>query len=118
MDSTMETKKRMKYQRAQQRVAKIRRFYNHLAVYLAANIVLILMKDKMTFILLGKRVFGSPEVLENMNWDVFGTPIIWGIFLIFHAVKVFGNFSLFGPRWEEKKIQQFLGEDESIRKWN
>lgn len=62
----------------------------------------------MTFIPLSKRVFGSPEILESINWDVFGTPIIWGIVLIFHAAKVFGNFSLFGKQWEEKKIQQFM----------
>lgn len=107
----MKNKKLTKYQRAQQRVAKIRGFYNHLAVYLIVNIVLILMQDKMTFILLSKRVFGSPEILESINWDVFGTPIIWGIFLIFHAIKVFGNFSLFGKNWEEKKIQQYIEEN-------
>ena len=65
----------------------------------------------MTFILLSKQVFGSPEILEKINWDVFGTPIIWGILLIFHAAKVFGNFSPFGKKWEEKKIQQFMEDN-------
>jgi len=104
----MKTEKMTKYQRAQKRVAKIRGFYNHLAIYLVVNIILFLMRDKMTLILLNKRVFGSPEILESINWDVLGTPIIWGIVLIFHAAKVFGNFSLFGKQWEEKKIQQFM----------
>lgn len=114
----MRTKRLTKYQRARKRVTKVRRFYNHLAAYLIVNIVLILMQDKMTFILLSKRVFGSPEILESINWDVFGTPIVWGIFLILHGIKVFGNFSLFGRNWEEKKIRQFLEEDENRSKWN
>lgn len=109
----MEPKKYSKYQRAQKKVAEIRGFYNHLAVYLIVNTVLFLLRDKMTFILLSKRVFGRLEILESINWDVFGTPIIWGIALIFHAVKVFGNFSFFGKNWEEKKIKQFLEEDKN-----
>jgi len=107
----MKNKKLTKYQRAKKRVAKIRGFYKHLAAYLIVNIVLFLVRDKMTVVLLNKRVFGSPEILESINWDVFGTPIIWGIFLVFHAIKVFGNFSLFGKNWEEKKIQQYIEEN-------
>ncbi|MGI9552377.1 MAG: 2TM domain-containing protein [Aurantibacter sp.] len=107
----METKKLTTYQRAQKRVAKIMGFYNHLAVYLIVNIVLYLLRDKMTVIFLGERVFDSLEILKSIDWDIFGIPIIWGIFLIIHAVKVFGNFSLFGRNWEEKKIRQFMEEN-------
>lgn len=113
----MKTEKFTKYQRAQKKVAKIRGFYNHIVVYLIVNIVLFLLRDKVTIIFLGKRFFGSPEILENINWDIFGTPIIWGIILIFHAVKVFGNFSFFGKDWEEKKLQQFLNEDKDQEQW-
>lgn len=113
----METEKLTKYQRAQKKVSEIRGFYNHLAVYLLVNVTLFLLRDKMTFILLSKRVFGSPEILDSINWDVFGTPIIWGIGLAFHAIMVFGNFSFFGKKWEEKKMQEFLNEDENKHKW-
>jgi len=114
----METKKLTKYQRAKRRVAKIRGFYNHLAIYLIVNIVLFLMQDKMTFILLSKRAFGSPDILERINWDVWGTPIIWGVFLVFHAIKVFGGFSFFGRNWEEKKIKKIVEADVNYKKRN
>lgn len=106
----MKAKELTTYQRAQKRVAKIMGFYNHLAVYLIVNIVLYLLRDKMTVIIVGKEVIGSPEILERIDWDIFGIPIIWGIFLIIHAVKIFINFSLFGKQWEEKKIQQYIEE--------
>lgn len=100
-----------KYKRAKKRVAQIRGFYNHLAVYLVVNIVLFLLQDKMTFILLSKRVFGSPEFLDKINWDVFGTPIIWGIALTFHAINVFGEPLLFGRKWEERQLKKYLKND-------
>ena len=113
----METEKLSKLQRAQKKVAQIRGFYNHLAIYLIVNLVLYLLRDKMTVVLLGKRVFGSPEILEHINWDVFGTPIVWGIILVFHAIKVFGNTSIFAKDWEERKIREFLNDDENNNKW-
>ena len=113
----METEKLIKYQRAQKKVAQIRGFYNHLVIYSIVNLVLYFLRDKMTVVLLSKQVFGSPEILENMHWDVFGTPIVWGIILVFHAIKVFGNTSIFGKDWEERKIREFLNDDENNNKW-
>jgi len=100
-----------KLERAKKRVADIRGFYNHVAIYLVVNLILFLLRDKMTFILLSKRVFGSPEFLDGIDWDVFGTPIIWGTALLFHAFCVFGEPFFFGKKWENRKIEQFLNED-------
>ena len=113
----METETMTKYQRAQKKVAEIKGFYNHLAVYIVVTVVLYFLRDKMTFILLSKRVFGSPELLERINWDVFGTPIVWGIALVFHALIVFGNNILFGKQWEAKKMRQFLDEAKNEKQW-
>ncbi len=98
--------------RAKKRVAEIRGFYNHLAVYLIVNIALFLLRDKMTFVLLGKRVFGNPEFLDNINWDTYGTPIVWGIALLLHAVSVFGKPYVLGRGWEERQIRKYLEKDD------
>jgi len=107
----METRIPTKFRRAKKRVAEIRGFYHHLTVYLIVNLVLFLLRDKMTFVLLSKRVFGSPEILDGINWDVFGTPLIWGMGLLFHGIAVFGRIPFLGRKWEEKKIQELLDKD-------
>ncbi|WP_273567328.1 2TM domain-containing protein [Maribacter halichondriae] len=101
-----------KLRRAKKRVAEIRGFYNHLAVYLVVNVVLFLLRDQMTFILLSKRVFGNPGFLENINWDVYGTPIVWGLALLIHAISVFGKPYVLGRNWEERQIQKYLEKDD------
>ncbi|MFS4467984.1 2TM domain-containing protein [Maribacter sp. 2210JD10-5] len=96
---------------AKKKVKDIKGFYNHLLICLIINAVLFLFRDKITVVLLSKRVFGSPEFFENINWDVFGTPILWGIILLFHAANVFGKGFLFGRKWEERQIRKFMEKD-------
>lgn len=100
---------------AKKKVSQIKGFYNHLAVYIIVNIALFLLQGKMTFILLSKRVFGSPELLETINWDVFGTPVVWGIILIIHGTNVFGNGFFFGRKWEERQIQKYMEEEKKAK---
>lgn len=47
-------------------------------------------------------------------WPLFG----WGIGLAFHAYKVFVNDGVLGRDWEDKKIQQFMKEEEEKQNWN
>lgn len=103
---------------AKKKVTQIKGFYNHLAVYIIVNIALFLLQDKMTFILLSKRVFGSPEFLETNTWDVFGTPVVWGIIVIIHAINVFGNGFFFGRKWEERQIQKYMEHDKQVEEKN
>ena len=46
-------------------------------------------------------------------WAAFG----WGIGLVFHAVKVFGLNPFFGKNWEERKIKEYMQEDERKNPW-
>ncbi|MFK7813630.1 MAG: 2TM domain-containing protein [Maribacter sp.] len=73
----------------EKRVKQIKGFYGHLAIYIVMNLIIFLFHGKTTFTLLGKQVFGKLEFLETINWDVFGTPILWGVLLTIHAVNVF-----------------------------
>jgi hypothetical protein len=46
-------------------------------------------------------------------WAAFG----WGIGLVFHAIKVFGLSPFFGKNWEERKIKEYMEEDEPRNRW-
>lgn len=104
-------KETTKYERAQRRVAAIKGFYNHLTVYLIVNAALLIFKDTLTVNLLSKRALGNPEFLEWIDWNVYGTPIIWGLILAVHAVKIFGGYSIFGRKWEERQMKRFMDEE-------
>ena len=81
-----------RYQRARSRVRQIKGFYIHAAVYVLVNAFLVLVN-------LGTTRAGWWSV-----WPLLG----WGIGLAAHGLAVFGIGGLWGPQWEERKIQQLL----------
>ncbi|MEP2057959.1 MAG: 2TM domain-containing protein [Maribacter litoralis] len=97
-----------KYERAKSKVASIKRFYNHVLVFLIINIILYFLRNKFVFILVSKEAFGNPEFLDWIDWNVYGTTIVWGIILAIHGITVFGNISWHMKKWEERKIQKYL----------
>jgi hypothetical protein len=104
----MKTTTLSKYEKAKLRVASIRGFYNHLTIYVIINILLYVLRNKFTLILLNEDAFGNPDFLEWIDWNVFGTTIIWGIVLVVHGVKVLSNFSRFQQEWEERTIRKYM----------
>lgn len=99
-----------KYERAQLKVDDIRGFYNHLTVFVIVNILLYVLRDNFTFILLNKSAFGNPHFLEWIDWNVFGTTIIWSIVLTVHGFTVLGKFSQRLKEWEKRNIQKYMNE--------
>jgi len=99
----------IKLEKAKRRVSVLKGFYQHLTAYILVNTFLILLTGKITFILLSKEAFGNPDFLQWINWNMWGTPIIWGFALLIHAASVF----LKNPfkKWEERQIQKYLDED-------
>lgn len=83
------------YQKAKKQVEEIKGFYSHLSFYVIFNVIIIAVNLKY-----------SPNYL----WFLW-TTLSWGIGLFFHAVKVFNWLPFFGKNWEEKKIQQFIDEE-------
>lgn len=90
-----------RYLKAKERVTKIKGFYTHLSVYIIVNTVLLVL------IYVG---YGN----KTDFWTIksFYTPLGWGIGLLVHALVVFGPGALFVKRWEEKKLDQFIKEDQ------
>ena len=98
-----------KLARAKSRVNALKGFYQHLTVYIIVNAVLLLFSGSIRFVLLSEEALGNPDFLEWINWNVLGTPIIWGIALGIHALSVFCNTPF--RKWEERQIQKILKED-------
>ncbi len=88
-----------KYERAKKRMQKIRGFYVHLAVYLVVN----------THLLATQYIKGLQ--VENIFWEYFFIPSIWGLALLAHGVNVFLIDAAFTKKWEEKRILKFMQED-------
>ncbi len=98
--------------RAQQRVDRIKGFYSHLVVYLLVNTVLLLGKNDFSFILVNNSVFDDANFLTWINWNVYGTLIVWGIGLTIHGLSVFVKNPFLGKNWEEKQIAKYLNKEE------
>jgi len=105
------TKPLSSYERAQKRVNEIKGFYGHLTAYIAVNAVLLLASGKIHFIVLSEGALGNPKFLDWIDWNIFGTPIIWGIGLLIHALFVFKASPFFGKNWEERQIQKQMNKN-------
>jgi hypothetical protein len=82
-------------ERAKQKVKELKGFYIHFAVYL----VFVLF-----FIFLNSLSGGFP-------WAIF--PILgWGFGILGHASEVFDWNPFFGKDWEQRKIREFLEDDQ------
>ncbi|MGI9546287.1 MAG: 2TM domain-containing protein [Flavobacteriaceae bacterium] len=89
--------KESKYIRAKERVETLKKFYSNLTSY----VIVITM-------LAGINYWTNEWRYMWFLWAAFG----WGIGLTFHAFKVFGLNPFFGRNWEERKIQEFMEEDD------
>ena len=98
--SIMETQniqnENMAYNRAKERVEKLKGFYGNLISYCFVIPTLVVI-NLVTF--------------KNFQW--FWFPMLgWGMGLTFHALETFG----FGKSWEERKLNEILNNDQK-NKW-
>lgn len=84
-----------RYRRAKKKLERIKSFYIHLFIYC----IFVLF-----FIWLNLRSSDFP-------WALF--PIAgWGLGVLGHASDTFDHNIPFGKRWEERKIKEFMQEEE------
>ena len=86
-----------RYRRARERVAALRGFYTHLAFFILVNAGLLAIN-----------LLASPG-----TWWFYWPLLGWGIGLGAHAISVFGRGALLGPKWEQRKIRDFMERDRS-----
>jgi len=89
------------YIKAKERIKKLKDFYMHLSVYIIFNTATLLL-------------FYSGYDLKINFWrfGTFATPFWWGLGLAIHALIVFLPNMAFLKRWEEKKLNQFMKEEQ------
>lgn len=95
-----------RYRRAQKRVKDIKGFYWHLFWYLLVNIISTFGSMIVSFLMGGKVADGI------WNFSGFSLWIFWGIGLGVHWLQVFGKHIVFSKDWEERKIKEYMEEDE------
>ena len=84
--------KESKFLRAKEKVKELKEFYTHCIVYICVISFLVILN-----------LLVSPGYL----WFIF--PMIgWGIGVFFHGVSVFKTEFLFGKKWEEQKIKEYM----------
>ncbi|NND63974.1 MAG: 2TM domain-containing protein [Flavobacteriaceae bacterium] len=93
--------KENKYLRAKERVAEIKKFYTSLLFY----VVFIAFLGALNY-------YTNEWRYMWFLWAAFG----WGIGLIFQAAKAFKIMPFMNKNWEERKIKEFMDEDEGRSK--
>lgn len=97
----METKESdLKYIKAKNRVEKLKRFYNHLAVYIIINLIITGFKVHNNL--------GSWDsfINEVLTFDVLSSWIVWGLVIVIHFISV-----TFFQGWEERKIEEYMNKE-------
>lgn len=89
-----------RYKRAQEQVKNLKGFYIHLVIFVLVMAMIIYINLKFT-----------PEYY----W-FFYVLLGGGIGLLFHALGTFNKNNVFSKEWENRKIQEFIEEEERENK--
>jgi hypothetical protein len=107
-----------RYQRARLQVDRMKKFFRHLRVYIVVNVLLIIFKLRL-FRFFTDQGIRNEQFYDWLDWNIIGTPVLWGVGLAIHAFYV---FVLQGKKWndvkpgfivewEERQIKKYLDKD-------
>lgn len=80
-----------KLKRARKQVADIKKFYTHLAIYIAVMVLLFVI-----------------DYQDRGNWWVHYPAIGWGIAVVVQGVSI----GFFSSSWEDKKVKELMEKEE------
>ena len=104
--------KESKLARIQEKVGRIKSFYNHLILYILVNFIFTFSAN---FSEINIHIYNGFKISNQWaNFDsykVYPLWLVWGVILIINAVALFSIPMLFGNKWEEKKIEEYMKED-------
>ncbi len=111
----MENYNQEKYIRAKNKVKQIKRFYTHLTVYIIINLIIFIRGNIEIFL---ENDVENKNLLDWIDWNIFYTPVLWGIGLFFHGLFVFQNRFKGLKNWEDRKMKEFLEKEEEDLQYN
>ncbi len=83
------------YRKARGKVRAIKGFLNHLLTYLTVCVFLFVLN-----------YLTSPDDYW-VQWPAIG----WGIFVVFHFLRVFVTPGFLGREWEDRKIREYMDKE-------
>ena len=83
------------YLRAKKRVEELRGFYGNLTAYIIVMPVLVWLN----------------YITTDFPWVIF-PAVGWGLGVILNGMCAYGYNPILGKNWEERKIRQFMKEDQ------
>jgi hypothetical protein len=96
-------------EKARKKIEKIKGFYKHLIAYVLVNAFLLI------------KTYSNLDPGEAFfTWHNFSVMGWWGLGLASHAYGTFGPSLMFGSKWEDRKIQEYMNrqnEKNSGPKW-
>ncbi|WP_243471305.1 histidine kinase [Winogradskyella sp. MH6] len=105
MRTAQKSKERLNddYVRARKRVDELKAFYYSLISYVFVIPFLIFIWYKY-----------SQHTIQWFWFPVFG----WGISLVFQAYRVYIDNGALGSKWEQRKIEEYMREEDEKDRWN
>ena len=93
----IQDKNDIQYREAVKKVKRLKGFYTHLTIYVLVNLFLIFanwseIRDEHSF----------------WSWEIWATPVFWGIGLVAHGAGVFCPGYFLGKDWEERKTKELM----------
>jgi len=100
-------KEEERYLVVKKRVKKIKEFYNHLFWYILVNTFL-------SIVIISGKVYDQEESIWEVltDFSVYSVWFFWGIGMFFHWMGVFGFGNFLSKKWEDKKIQELMEQEE------
>ena len=93
------------YDIAAYRVSKIRKFYLHLFFFALGLAIYI-----------SRTYIGAPFNFEPLRFINLTVLSIWAFIIAIKAIKLFSRELFFGKNWENKKMEEFMGQEKTT-KW-
>jgi len=101
-------KKYNMYNQAEKRVKRIKKFYNHLQVFVIMMLVLLLFSN-VIFNFFESHIH-NPGTLKWARANVWVNCLLWVLGLLIHGLYAFGFKITFIERWEKDKVDELMNE--------
>lgn len=102
--------KEAKYFEIKKRIKKQRNFYNHLQVFVIVMLVLLLFSN--TIFNFFESYVHNPNSLKWARANIWVNALIWFVVIVVQGIYAFKYKIPFIDNWEQKKIKEFMNENE------